>query len=79
MAVVIAPVSAGTLCEITTPSGKQSVRAAGDIAFGHKMSVRAIGVGETVIKYGHPIGRAAAAIECGAHVHVHNLQGGVSA
>jgi len=76
---VIAHVPAGGLCEIVTPSDRWSVRAVGDVAFGHKLSVRAIDRGEAVIKYGQPIGHATSAIEAGEHVHVHNLQGGASA
>ena len=40
---------------------------------GHKIAVRAIGPGETVIRYGQIIGAATGAISPGDHVHVHNL------
>jgi altronate hydrolase len=40
---------------------------------GHKVALRAIAAGETVRKYGFPIGRALADIAAGAHVHIHNL------
>lgn len=40
---------------------------------GHKMATASIGHGDAVIKYGFPIGLAAAAIEAGDHVHSHNL------
>ncbi|MBO5775720.1 MAG: altronate dehydratase, partial [Kiritimatiellae bacterium] len=40
---------------------------------GHKYAVRAIAVGEQVIKYGMPIGKATADIVVGEHVHVHNM------
>ena len=43
-------------------------------ADGHKYAVRAIRQGEFVIKYGMPIGRAAADIAIGEHVHTHNLK-----
>jgi altronate hydrolase len=43
------------------------------VAFGHKVALRAIGCGESVIKYGFPIGRATADIAPGAWVHAHNL------
>ena len=35
--------------------------------------MRAIPAGESVIKYGNPIGVATAAIPPGAHVHTHNV------
>lgn len=40
---------------------------------GHKIALRAIHVGEAVIKYGSPIGLATAEIAPGAHVHTHNV------
>lgn len=42
-------------------------------ADGHKYALAAIPAGQPVIKYGLPIGRAAAAIAAGEHVHTHNL------
>lgn len=44
------------------------------IPFGHKVAIRAIANGEQVLKYGAPIGVAAADIQPGDHVHVHNLR-----
>ncbi len=40
---------------------------------GHKIALRRIEAGETVIRYGEAIGRAARSIEAGEHVHTHNL------
>lgn len=40
---------------------------------GHKFALAAIGRGDTVVKYGFPIGVATADIAAGAHVHSHNL------
>ncbi len=40
---------------------------------GHKMALRPIAAGETIIKYGYPIGEAKCDIRQGEHVHVHNL------
>ncbi|WP_425228524.1 UxaA family hydrolase [Sphingomonas sp.] len=45
---------------------------------GHKLARRAIGAGETVLKYGQSIGRAALAIARGEHVHSHNLATGLA-
>ena len=44
------------------------------IGAGHKVAVTHILAGSVVVKYGENIGTAAAAIEAGALVHVHNLQ-----
>src|SRR5579871_960386 len=43
------------------------------IACGHKISLRDIASGESVLKYGESIGRARQTISAGALVHVHNL------
>jgi hypothetical protein len=40
---------------------------------GHKLAIVAIARGAAVIKYGSPIGVAAANIDQGAHVHTHNV------
>lgn len=46
----------------------------GDIPFGHKIALKAIGKGEKIIKYGESIGRAVADIRCGEYVHIHNME-----
>ncbi|MCX6361381.1 MAG: altronate dehydratase family protein [Armatimonadetes bacterium] len=43
------------------------------IATAHKVALTAIGLGEPVTKYGHPIGVASRPIQAGAWVHTHNL------
>jgi hypothetical protein len=40
---------------------------------GHKLAIVPIALGAAVIKYGSPIGVAAANIQQGAHVHTHNV------
>jgi altronate dehydratase small subunit len=49
------------------------VAAPQDLPLAHKVARRAIAPGETILKYGAPIGRATAAIAPGEHVHVHNV------
>jgi len=51
-----------------------SVRAAQDIPIGHKLAIRDLASGATVIKYGVDIGRAVAPIKTGEHAHVHNIK-----
>ncbi|MFS0634329.1 UxaA family hydrolase [Mesobacillus foraminis] len=46
-----------------------------DVGFGHKLALRKIEAGETILKYGESIGVATTLIEAGEHVHVHNLIG----
>ena len=45
----------------------------GEIPYGHKIALRGIGKGETVVKYGESIGIATQDIQRGDYVHVHNL------
>jgi (2R)-sulfolactate sulfo-lyase subunit alpha len=51
-----------------------TVTALEEIPLGHKLALRDIENGDTVLKYGHDIGRAVAGIAKGRHVHVHNLK-----
>ena len=44
-----------------------------DIPPGHKFALRDIKKGDSVIKYGEPIGQSLARIVRGEHVHVHNV------
>lgn len=43
------------------------------LGLGHKIARLPVAVGDKVIKYGAPIGRASRAIAPGDHVHLHNL------
>ncbi len=45
-----------------------------DIPIGHKVAIRDIATGDTIVKYGVDIGRAVAAIGAGEHLHVHNVK-----
>lgn len=58
------------------PAGERvlGVRLTRDVPAGHKFALGEIAVGESVIKYGAPIGRATRAILAGGHVHTHNLK-----
>jgi altronate hydrolase len=40
---------------------------------GHKIALRAIAPGETIVRYGQVMGRARRSIQAGDHVHVHNV------
>ncbi|MBR4445642.1 MAG: altronate dehydratase [Solobacterium sp.] len=51
----------------------QGVTIQEDIPQGHKAALRPIKAGETVVKYGLPIGHATADIETGHWVHTHNM------
>ena len=50
------------------------VTARADIPIGHKVAIKQIAKGDTIIKYGVDIGRAVADIGAGEHLHVHNVK-----
>ena len=45
-----------------------------DIPIGHKVALRDLAVGATVIKYGVDIGKVGKPIRKGEHAHVHNIK-----
>jgi (2R)-sulfolactate sulfo-lyase subunit alpha len=51
-----------------------AVTAQSDIPIGHKLAIRGLDQGATVIKYGVDIGRTVAPIKVGEHAHVHNIK-----
>jgi (2R)-sulfolactate sulfo-lyase subunit alpha len=50
------------------------VTALNDIPIGHKVALGDITDGDTIMKYGHDIGKAIADIKKGGHLHVHNVK-----
>jgi (2R)-sulfolactate sulfo-lyase subunit alpha len=50
------------------------VKALDPVPLGHKIALRDIKSGETVLKYGHDVGRTVADVTKGRHVHVHNMK-----
>jgi (2R)-sulfolactate sulfo-lyase subunit alpha len=45
-----------------------------DIPIGHKVALRDLAVGDTVIKYGVDIGKVVKSVRRGEHAHVHNIK-----
>ena len=45
-----------------------------DIPIGHKLAIKPIGSGDTIVKYGVDIGKVVAPIARGEHAHVHNIK-----
>ena len=45
-----------------------------DIPLGHKIALKDLAEGETILKYGHDIGKIVSAVKAGDHVHVHNMK-----
>lgn len=51
-----------------------SVAAIEAIPIGHKVALKDMNVGDTVIKYGVDMGKVVAPIKKGQHAHVHNIK-----
>ena len=50
------------------------VKSVNEVPLGHKIALSNLKIGDTVIKYGHDIGKVVKAIKQGEHVHVHNVK-----
>jgi altronate hydrolase len=64
VAVALQDIKAGTILE--TPKGK--IQVTEDITRGHKIALQDIAAGESISKYGFPIGHATQDIKKGEHV-----------
>ena len=51
-----------------------SMTAKQDIPIGHKIALKDMSAGDTVIKYGVDIGKVVAPMKAGEHAHVHNIK-----
>jgi len=51
-----------------------SVTARQDIPIGHKVALKDMAPGDTVVKYGIDMGKVVAPIQAGEHAHVHNIK-----
>jgi (2R)-sulfolactate sulfo-lyase subunit alpha len=45
-----------------------------EIPLGHKIALKDLNEGDTILKYGHDIGKVVKSIKKGDHVHVHNVK-----
>jgi (2R)-sulfolactate sulfo-lyase subunit alpha len=45
-----------------------------DIPIGHKIALKDMAVGDTVVKYGIDMGKVVSPIHAGEHAHVHNIK-----
>lgn len=74
--VVVEGLTAGTdmLCVVTSDNSDFRLTAEADIPIGHKVALKALAEGDTVIKYGEDIGKMIGAAATGGHVHTHNCK-----
>ena len=74
--IVVEGLTSGTdmLGVITETDKTLKLKAKSSIPIGHKVALKSLKKGDTVIKYGEDIGRMVADAGVGEHVHVHNLK-----
>ena len=51
-----------------------ALKALDAVPLGHKIALNDIKSGDTVLKYGHDVGRAVSPIGKGNYVHIHNMK-----
>ncbi len=74
--VVVENLTAGTdlFCVVTEDDSEFRSIVNQDVPIGHKVALKDLAVGDTVVKYGEDIGRIVAPARKGDHVHTHNLK-----
>lgn len=74
--VVVEGLTAGTdmLCVVTHDNTDFRLTAKADIPIGHKVALKDLAEGDTVMKYGEDIGKMVGPAEQGGHVHTHNCK-----
>ena len=51
-----------------------NIQSVDEIPLGHKIAMIDLKEGDTILKYGHDIGKVVKSIKKGEHVHVHNVK-----
>ncbi len=74
--IVIEKVTKGQDCDcwIMEDDSSSKVKSESEIPLGHKIALQDLKEGDTIIKYGHDIGKVVKSIKKGDHVHVHNVK-----
>ena len=74
--VVVEDLKAGTKMDgvITETDSTTEVVANHDIPIGHKLALRDLKKGDTVIKYGEDIGKIVTDAKRGDHIHIQNMK-----
>lgn len=73
VAVALVPLSKGTVIKLDDIT----LTLTEDIMQGHKFSLKNLKPGDSIIKYGNPIGHATAELPAGSWIHTHNLKTGL--
>ena len=73
VATALEPLNTGTEVGVEVQGFAEKIKLLSDIPMGHKFALKDMEEGESVIKYGEPIGQSTTKITRGEHVHVHNV------
>jgi len=74
--VVIETTKKGQNCSAWIMENDKTVKVSSvaEIPLGHKIALQDLKEGDTILKYGHDIGKVVKPIKKGDHVHVHNVK-----
>ena len=74
--VVIETTKKGQDCNAWIMENDKTVKvpSANEVPLGHKIALIDLKKGDTILKYGHDIGKVVQDIKKGEHVHVHNVK-----
>ena len=61
-------------CWIMENDNSTKIQSKNEILLGHKIAMTDLKEGDTILKYGHDIGKVVKSIKKGEHVHVHNVK-----
>ncbi len=61
-------------CWIMENDKSVQIQSINEILLGHKIAMVDLNVDDTILKYGHDIGKVVKSIKKGEHVHVHNVK-----
>ena len=61
-------------CWIMENDKSAKIQSISEIPLGHKIAMTDLKEGDTILKYGHDIGKVVKNIKKGEHVHVHNVK-----
>ena len=61
-------------CWIMENDKSITIKSKNEISLGHKIAMLDLNEGDTILKYGHDIGKVVKEIKKGEHVHVHNVK-----
>ena len=74
--VVIETTKKGQECNAWIMENDKSIKvnSTNAVPLGHKIALKNLNEGDTILKYGHDIGKVVKPIKKGEHVHVHNVK-----